>query len=178
MVSTSARALVRAVYQTTIQPSAFAFSRFYNETAYPFTKPAPNAPSPTPTKVDSASPYPFTKPSAPTKIATPTRPTERPGPNQDDSAVISREAKADAHGHGPDYNVALDYRTSSVELATELKDCTNQPSSFTPIPLRVMDGSEDTDNTAAAVLSGAPTELQARTVRSDKYFTEGFCGTC
>lgn len=31
--------------------------------------------------------------------------------------------------------------------------------------MRVMDGSEDTDVTAAAVLSGAPTELQARTVR-------------
>jgi len=32
--------------------------------------------------------------------------------------------------------------------------------------MRVMDGSEPTDITPAAVLSGAPTELQARTVRS------------
>lgn len=31
--------------------------------------------------------------------------------------------------------------------------------------MRVMDGSEPTDITPAAVLSGAPTELQARTVR-------------
>ncbi|RDW80840.1 putative NADH-ubiquinone oxidoreductase subunit 2 [Coleophoma crateriformis] len=36
---------------------------------------------------------------------------------------------------------------------------------FTPIPKRVMNGSEDTDVLAAAVLSGAPIELQARTVR-------------
>lgn len=36
---------------------------------------------------------------------------------------------------------------------------------FTPVPKRVMDGSEDTDILAAAVLSGAPMELQARTVR-------------
>lgn len=94
--------------------SAFV-ARPYSETAYPFTKPAANAPSPTPSTVDNASAYPFTKPSAPTKIASPTRPTDRPGPNQDDSAVISREAKADAQGHTPDYTVALDYRTSSVK---------------------------------------------------------------
>lgn len=36
---------------------------------------------------------------------------------------------------------------------------------FTPVPKRVMDGSEDGDVLAAAVLSGAPIELQARTVR-------------
>jgi hypothetical protein len=39
-------------------------------------------------------------------------------------------------------------------------------SKFAPLPMRVMDGSEPTDITPAAVLSGAPTELQARTVRS------------
>ena len=37
--------------------------------------------------------------------------------------------------------------------------------SFSPIPKRVMDGSEPGENLAAAVLSGAPVELQARTVR-------------
>ena len=36
---------------------------------------------------------------------------------------------------------------------------------FSPIPKRVMDGSEPGDITPAAVLSGAPVDLQARTVR-------------
>lgn len=39
------------------------------------------------------------------------------------------------------------------------------PRTFTPVPKRVMDGSEDTEVLAAAVLSGAPMELQARAVR-------------
>ncbi|KAK3716196.1 ndufs4 NADH dehydrogenase Fe-S protein subunit [Vermiconidia calcicola] len=51
----------------------------------------------------------------------------------------------------PDYNVAVDYRTSRRN--------------FSPIPSRVMDGSEPGEDTPAAVLSGAPVELQARTVR-------------
>ena len=38
-------------------------------------------------------------------------------------------------------------------------------SNFSPIPKRVMDGSEPGDSVAAAVLSGAPIDLQARTVR-------------
>ena len=36
---------------------------------------------------------------------------------------------------------------------------------FSPVPRRVMDGSEPGDTTPAAVLSGAPIDLQARTVR-------------
>jgi NADH dehydrogenase (ubiquinone) Fe-S protein 4 len=36
---------------------------------------------------------------------------------------------------------------------------------YTPVPKRVMNGSEDTGMLPAAVLSGAPIELQARTVR-------------
>ena len=36
---------------------------------------------------------------------------------------------------------------------------------FSPIPKRVMDGSESGELTAAAVLSGAPVDLQARTAR-------------
>jgi NADH dehydrogenase (ubiquinone) Fe-S protein 4 len=36
---------------------------------------------------------------------------------------------------------------------------------FTPVPKRVMNGSEDGDVLPAAVLSGAPIELQARQVR-------------
>jgi NADH dehydrogenase (ubiquinone) Fe-S protein 4 len=38
-------------------------------------------------------------------------------------------------------------------------------SNFSPIPKRVMDGSEPGESVAAAVLSGAPVDLQARTVR-------------
>jgi hypothetical protein len=38
-------------------------------------------------------------------------------------------------------------------------------SNFSPIPKRVMDGSEPGESVAAAVLSGAPIDLQARTVR-------------
>lgn len=40
-----------------------------------------------------------------------------------------------------------------------------QSSNFSPVPIRVMDGSEPGVDTPAAVLSGAPVELQARTVR-------------
>ena len=41
-------------------------------------------------------------------------------------------------------------------------------SSFSPIPKRVMDGSEPGLDTPAAVLSGAPMDLQARTVRYER----------
>jgi len=51
--------------------------------------------------------------------------------------------------NSPDYYVHTDKATST----------------FTPVPKRVMDGSEDVDVLPAAVLSGAPIELQARTVR-------------
>ncbi|KXJ95242.1 ETC complex I subunit conserved region-domain-containing protein [Microdochium bolleyi] len=51
--------------------------------------------------------------------------------------------------NSPDYTVHTDKATST----------------FTPVPKRVMDGSEDVDVLPAAVLSGAPIELQARTVR-------------
>jgi hypothetical protein len=39
------------------------------------------------------------------------------------------------------------------------------PSTFSPVPKRVMNGSEDGEVLPAAVLSGAPIELEARTVR-------------
>ncbi|KAF2754347.1 hypothetical protein EJ05DRAFT_138689 [Pseudovirgaria hyperparasitica] len=51
--------------------------------------------------------------------------------------------------HPLNYDVAPDYRTSQ----------------FSPLPKRVMDGSEPTGSIPAAVLSGAPIDLQARTVR-------------
>ncbi|KAI1373244.1 ETC complex I subunit conserved region-domain-containing protein [Hypoxylon crocopeplum] len=51
--------------------------------------------------------------------------------------------------NSPDYGAHIDKATST----------------FTPVPKRVMDGSEDGGVLPAAVLSGAPIELQARTVR-------------
>ncbi|KAJ4341305.1 ndufs4 NADH dehydrogenase Fe-S protein subunit [Ascochyta clinopodiicola] len=66
-----------------------------------------------------------------------------------DSTQIRKESAAEGMRHAPDYNVAVDYRTSN----------------FSPIPKRVMDGSEPGESVAAAVLSGAPVDLQARQVR-------------
>ncbi|CAK7274269.1 ndufs4 NADH dehydrogenase Fe-S protein subunit [Sporothrix epigloea] len=51
--------------------------------------------------------------------------------------------------NAPDYQAATDRATSN----------------FTPVPRRVLNGSEKTDALPAAVLSGAPMELEARTVR-------------
>ncbi|XPS99655.1 ndufs4 NADH dehydrogenase Fe-S protein subunit [Ascochyta lentis] len=66
-----------------------------------------------------------------------------------DSTQIRKEGAAEGMRHAPDYNVAVDYRTSN----------------FSPVPKRVMDGSEPGESVAAAVLSGAPVDLQARQVR-------------
>ncbi|PNS18770.1 NADH-ubiquinone oxidoreductase subunit, mitochondrial [Sphaceloma murrayae] len=82
--------------------------------------------------------------------APPTSTSEPPGRKPGTAALIRDEDPAEgAAKHTPDYNAAADYRTSS----------------FSPVPMRVMDGSEPGDSVPAAVLSGAPTELQARTVR-------------
>ncbi|KIV87680.1 hypothetical protein PV11_03211 [Exophiala sideris] len=54
--------------------------------------------------------------------------------------------------HQPDYNATIDHGTST----------------YSPVPKRVMNGSEPTETTPAAVLSGAPIDLQARTVRISK----------
>lgn len=51
--------------------------------------------------------------------------------------------------HQPDYNARVDHGTSS----------------YSPVPKRVMDGSEPGETLPAAVLSGAPVDLQARQVR-------------
>ncbi|KAF2204683.1 putative NADH-ubiquinone oxidoreductase 18 kDa subunit, partial [Delitschia confertaspora ATCC 74209] len=76
---------------------------------------------------------------------------DAPGAKEGESAMVRQEGVKETIGkqHQPDYNVAIDYRTSN----------------FSPIPKRVMDGSEPGDSVAAAVLSGAPIDLQARTVR-------------
>lgn len=54
--------------------------------------------------------------------------------------------------HEPDYNATIDHGTST----------------YSPVPKRVMDGSEPGETTPAAVLSGAPVDLQARQVRYEK----------
>lgn len=51
--------------------------------------------------------------------------------------------------HQPDYTATIDHGTST----------------YSPVPKRVMNGSEPGETTPAAVLSGAPVDLQARTVR-------------
>ncbi|KAK4544364.1 hypothetical protein LTR36_004255 [Oleoguttula mirabilis] len=78
-------------------------------------------------------------------------PGGRPGAGQEGGqSLVRKEGAAEGQPkHSPDYNVAADYRAST----------------FSPIPKRVMDGSEPGTSVAAAVLSGAPTDLQARTVR-------------
>ncbi|RMZ76748.1 hypothetical protein DV737_g4725, partial [Chaetothyriales sp. CBS 132003] len=74
---------------------------------------------------------------------------------EDQASIVVREQKANKsiearHAkHQPDYNARVDHGTST----------------FSPVPIRVMDGSEPGDITPAAVLSGAPLDLQARTVR-------------
>ncbi|KAI0897142.1 ETC complex I subunit conserved region-domain-containing protein [Annulohypoxylon nitens] len=72
----------------------------------------------------------------------------------DDSTTSLTESEkpalpAEKPRNAPDYGVHIDRATST----------------FTPIPKQVMDGSEDHDILPAAVLSGAPIELQARAVR-------------
>ncbi|KAF1362759.1 hypothetical protein EJ07DRAFT_106365 [Lizonia empirigonia] len=70
-------------------------------------------------------------------------------PLKSESTQIRKESAAEGMRHSPDYNATIDYRTSN----------------FSPIPKRVMDGSEPGESVAAAVLSGAPVDLQARQVR-------------
>jgi len=65
------------------------------------------------------------------------------------SSVATRTEETQVKHNQPDYGAEVDQASSL----------------FTPIPKRVMNGSEEGDVLPAAVLSGAPIELQARTVR-------------
>jgi hypothetical protein len=70
------------------------------------------------------------------------------------SMVVAARKPEDAvetyhEDHQPDYDATVDHGTST----------------FSPVPKRVMNGSEPGGITPAAVLSGAPVDLQARTVR-------------
>jgi NADH dehydrogenase (ubiquinone) Fe-S protein 4 len=79
-----------------------------------------------------------------------TNPSEAPTSTYSSSSLIRKEGPAEAMTHHqPDYDATIDHGTSN----------------FSPVPKRVMDGSEPGDSLPAAVLSGAPTDLQARTVR-------------
>ncbi|MCJ1333344.1 hypothetical protein MMC10_010038 [Thelotrema lepadinum] len=74
----------------------------------------------------------------------------------------------------PSSSVNQDRRLSNVEPSTEAltehhegfdTHVDHGTSNFSLVPKRVMDGSEPGESVAAAVLSGAPIDLQARTVR-------------
>ncbi|PGH26854.1 hypothetical protein AJ80_01435 [Polytolypa hystricis UAMH7299] len=79
-----------------------------------------------------------------------TTPSDAPGAVARGSPMARKESPSEAMArHQPDYNATVDQGTSN----------------FSPVPKRVMDGSEPGGVLAAAVLSGAPTDLQARTVR-------------
>ncbi|KAI9817399.1 MAG: hypothetical protein M1826_001601 [Phylliscum demangeonii] len=77
--------------------------------------------------------------------------SEPPEPRPGESALVREEGASSgmAHHHPPNYDAPIDFATSQ----------------FSPVARRVMDGSEAGDVLPAAVLSGAPVELQARTVR-------------
>lgn len=96
--------------------------------------------------------------------------------------VPQRRTRRTAHRFQPD--PTRERRRSASEASTGLQCCGGLPylvchdmgkgqehewltadRNFSPIPKRVMDGSEPGDSVAAAVLSGAPIDLQARTVR-------------
>ncbi|KAG6995659.1 hypothetical protein G7Y79_00043g079430 [Physcia stellaris] len=73
-----------------------------------------------------------------------------PAPTPGDSAMVRQEDSAEGMvKHQPDFRAPVDHGTSTSS----------------PIPKRVMDGSEPGDVVPAAVLSGAPVELQARVAR-------------
>jgi hypothetical protein len=74
---------------------------------------------------------------------------------EDQASMVEASHKADGavkeyHPEDqPDYTATIDHGTSA----------------YSPVPKRVMDGSEPGHFTPAAVVSGAPVDLQARTVR-------------
>lgn len=74
---------------------------------------------------------------------------------EDQASMIMAEPKTNAPidtyhpEHQPDYRAHVDHGTSL----------------YSPVPRRVQDGSEPGETLPAAVLSGAPVDLQARVVR-------------
>lgn len=114
----------------------------------------------------------FASTDASSEVAPKTSSKEAPNAPLTESAQGRQEGAAEAIRHKPDYNVAVDYRTSYVHVESLCYSTPNLPNrNFSPVPKRVMDGSEPGDVVAAAVLSGAPIDLQARTVRYAKPHT-------
>ena len=151
MMSAPTRQLFRKSSALSRRPFTTTSIRSYSDRPYPFTKPSdPGAVTKSSSDQGTKAAYPFTKPSEPTKVATSTRPVERPGPPHDNSQVISNEAEDELDVPRPDYNVLeADYRAGT----------------FSPTPMRVQDGSEAIGVAPAAVTSGAPVDIQGRTVR-------------
>ena len=89
-----------------------------------------------------------------------------PGSAQNqDARLVRQPPSSDAVvEHNLDYDAHADHGTSYVDLWRNVR-FTNTNSAFSLVPKRVMDGSEPGQTVAAAVLSGAPIDLQARTVR-------------
>lgn len=92
------------------------------------------------------------------------KPANTPAPLEPSQGAIGQNQ--------PDYGAHIDKATSydppltskkTLRLSLTCLSSTN--STYTPVPKRVLDGSEPGVNLPAAVLSGAPVELQARTVR-------------
>ncbi|KAI5861607.1 ETC complex I subunit conserved region-domain-containing protein [Durotheca rogersii] len=72
------------------------------------------------------------------------------GPRQSSSAALEPSAAPEERPrNAPDYGAPIDSATST----------------FTPVPKRVMDGTNEDGVLPAALISGAPMELQARAVR-------------
>lgn len=108
----------------------------------------------------------------------PLTPTNMPNPKrkEGESSMINHPQSKDTlvKHNQPDYGVEVDQAASWVfhgECKGKLYNGRKNGywwetgRLFTPIPKRVMNGSEEGDVLPAAVLSGAPIELQARTVR-------------
>ncbi|KAI4182501.1 MAG: hypothetical protein L6R41_005946 [Letrouitia leprolyta] len=76
--------------------------------------------------------------------------SDSPAARTGESGMIRQEGVEGAMvRHQPDFHAPIDHGTSA----------------FSPIPKRVMDGSEPGELVSGAVLSGAPVDLQARTAR-------------
>ena len=89
--------------------------------------------------------------------------------------IRQEDSKEGMIDHQPDFRAPVDHGTSYVfERSLRAYAIDKSHRTFSPIPKRVMDGSEPGDVTPAAVLSGAPVELQARTVRYVHLFFDPF----
>ena len=103
-----------------------------------------------------------------------TNTSDAPTETHSSSSLINKEGASEAiTRHQLDYDATIDHGTSygsqhwftpdAILLANVFSPVRYRM--FSPVPKRVMNGSEPGEVLPAAVLSGAPTDLQARTVR-------------